>query len=91
MVGWRDVPVDLAVVGKYSKATQPIIKQAIVQSEKGLEENDLERGLYLVRTPYPSPALSLPHPACVLAAPVLTPPRAAEGACFWVVCHRRFG
>jgi len=91
VVGWRDVPVDLAVVGKFSKATQPIIKQAIVQSEKGLEENDLERGLYLVRTPYPSPALSLPHPACVLASPVLPPPRAAEGACFWVVCHRRFG
>jgi glutamate synthase domain-containing protein 1 len=49
VVGWRDVPVNLTVVGKYSKATQPIIAQAIVQSEKGLEENDLERGLYLVR------------------------------------------
>jgi hypothetical protein len=51
VVGWRDVPVDLTVVGKFSKATQPIIKQAIVQSEKGLEENDLERGLYLVPPP----------------------------------------
>lgn len=49
LVGWRVVPVNLDVVGKFAKATQPIIEQAIVESTTNLKEDELERALYMVR------------------------------------------
>ena len=49
LVGWRDVPVDHDVVGKFSKETQPIIVQAIMESTAENEDEDLERQLYIAR------------------------------------------
>ena len=36
LVGWREVPVDHAVVGRFAKVTQPRIKQVFVEHKDGL-------------------------------------------------------
>ncbi|MDR3666058.1 MAG: glutamate synthase large subunit, partial [Ignavibacteriaceae bacterium] len=49
-LGWRDVPVDLQVPGKGSRATQPFIKQCFIGANKRIESQDeFERKLYLIR------------------------------------------
>jgi len=48
VVGWRKVPVDESVVGKYAKVTLPAMEQVIVSSE-GLEEDALESELFVAR------------------------------------------
>jgi glutamate synthase domain-containing protein 1 len=49
LLGWRAVPVDHAVVGRFAKATQPRIWQLAVQGPQGLVGDDLERELFIVR------------------------------------------
>jgi len=49
VVGWRKMPLNLDVVGKFAKATQPIIEQVIVESTTGRTGDDLERQLYVGR------------------------------------------
>lgn len=48
LVGWRDVPVDKSVVGRFATATMPRIKQVLIESGS-LTGNDLERELFLAR------------------------------------------
>ena len=36
LVGWREVPVDHAGVGRFAKVTQPRIKQVFVEHKDGL-------------------------------------------------------
>ena len=50
-VGWRDVPVDpdKADVGPASRGAQPFIKQLFIQAEKGLNQDEFDRKLYLIR------------------------------------------
>ena len=50
-VGWRDVPVDpdKADVGPASRGAQPFIKQLFIQAEEGLNQDEFNRKLYLIR------------------------------------------
>jgi len=48
LLGWRAVPVDHSVVGRYATMTEPAIEQLLVGAA-GLGGDELERKLYLVR------------------------------------------
>jgi len=48
LIGFRNVPVDISVLGKQAESTQPLILQVIVRSN-ALLNNDLEKQLYIVR------------------------------------------
>jgi glutamate synthase (NADPH/NADH) large chain len=47
--GWRQVPVDNAVMGEKAAATRPEIEQIIVGNPKGWDDDRFERDLYLIR------------------------------------------
>ena len=47
--GWRDVPIDESVVGEIAKANMPRFRQIVIESKEGLQGNDLERELFIVR------------------------------------------
>jgi len=51
LLGWRDVPVDSkkADVGPAAKLSQPFIKQLFVKSSNGIDQEEFERKLYLIR------------------------------------------
>ena len=49
VVGWREVPVDPAVLGELARATLPHISQVIVSAPFAWGATDLERRLYMVR------------------------------------------
>ncbi|MGH2936147.1 MAG: glutamate synthase subunit alpha, partial [Gaiellaceae bacterium] len=48
LLGWRDVPVDEAHVGRTARAAMPRIRQFFVAAD-GLEGDALERKLYVIR------------------------------------------
>ena len=47
--GWRQVPVDISVIGEKANATRPEIEQIMIANRRGLTGDALERNLYLVR------------------------------------------
>ena len=47
--GWRQVPVNIAVLGEKANATRPEIEQIIIADDKGLDEEEFERELYVIR------------------------------------------
>ncbi len=47
--GWRQVPVDVSIIGEKAKATRPAIEQVMFRDPKGRKGNTLERELYIVR------------------------------------------
>lgn len=50
VLGWRDVPVDKAVVGRFAAATEPRIAQVVVRDgEAGRSAVERERALFLAR------------------------------------------
>jgi len=49
LVGWRKVPVDHAVVGRFAKATEPRVWQIVVEGKAGMVGDELERELFIVR------------------------------------------
>lgn len=49
LLGYRQVPVDHAVVGRFARDTQPRIAQVFVQGKPGQTGDELERQLFLVR------------------------------------------
>ncbi len=50
-LGWRETPIatDKADIGKTARASQPIIKQIIITSPKGMDSASFERKLYVIR------------------------------------------
>ena len=48
VLGWRDVPIDPAALGKGARETMPTFRQ-IFLSKRGLSGKDLERAAYVVR------------------------------------------
>jgi glutamate synthase (NADPH/NADH) large chain/glutamate synthase (ferredoxin) len=48
-VGWRDVPVDDAYVGRHAGVFAPVIRQLFVAAAPGLEPDAFERKLYVIR------------------------------------------
>src|SRR5579864_5103392 len=49
VLGWRDTPTYAAAIGRVARASQPYIQQLFVGSGSGMDEDSLERKLYLVR------------------------------------------
>ena len=47
--GWRQVPVNITVLGEKANATRPEIEQIMIANDKGLDEEDFERELYVIR------------------------------------------
>ncbi|TNE63465.1 MAG: glutamate synthase large subunit [Alphaproteobacteria bacterium] len=47
--GWRQVPVDIDVIGEKAEATRPEIEQIMIANSKGVDEETFERELYLIR------------------------------------------
>jgi len=47
--GWRHVPVDITCLGEKANATRPEIEQILISDAKGLEEEEFERELYVIR------------------------------------------
>ncbi|HET8528261.1 MAG TPA: hypothetical protein VFL60_05070, partial [Gaiellaceae bacterium] len=49
LLGWRNVPVDLAQAGSAAAAVAPVIRQLLVGAASGLEGDAFERKLYVIR------------------------------------------
>lgn len=49
VAGWREVPVNISVLGDIAKETLPRIEQVFVNSHPGWRKRDLERRLYMAR------------------------------------------
>ncbi|MGL5949003.1 MAG: glutamate synthase large subunit [Aeromonas sp.] len=49
LVGWREVPINRAVLGPIASASLPRIEQVFIAAPPGWQDQDLERRLYIVR------------------------------------------
>jgi glutamate synthase (NADPH/NADH) large chain len=49
IVGWRQVPVNIDVIGEKANATRPEIEQVIVANPQGVSTDRFENDLYLIR------------------------------------------
>ncbi len=50
VLGWRDTPVDGDTIGRQARSSQPYIEQIFLgRGESGLDQDELERKLYVVR------------------------------------------
>jgi glutamate synthase (NADPH/NADH) large chain len=49
LYGWRQVPVDISVIGEKANATRPEIEQVMFDAGSGADMETLERALYLCR------------------------------------------
>jgi len=47
--GWRQVPVNVSVIGEKANATRPEIEQVLIENRKGLDDNTFERELLIIR------------------------------------------
>jgi glutamate synthase (NADPH) large chain len=47
--GWRHVPVDITCLGEKANATRPEIEQILISNSKGVDEEQFERELYVIR------------------------------------------
>ena len=49
LYGWRQVPVDISVIGQKANATRPEIEQILFSDPRGRDAETLERDLYMCR------------------------------------------
>jgi glutamate synthase (NADPH/NADH) large chain len=49
LYGWRQVPVDVSVIGEKANATRPEIEQIMIVNLKHTAEEEFERDLYIIR------------------------------------------
>jgi glutamate synthase domain-containing protein 2/glutamate synthase domain-containing protein 1/glutamate synthase domain-containing protein 3 len=49
MLGWRAVPHDPDAIGRDARARLPIMRQALIAAEDGLDQDAFERKLYVMR------------------------------------------
>ncbi|WP_430396803.1 glutamate synthase large subunit [Ferrovibrio sp.] len=47
--GWRQVPVNAAIIGEKANATRPEIEQVLIENRLGKDDNEFERDLFLIR------------------------------------------
>ena len=47
--GWRQVPVNIGVIGEKANATRPEIEQIMIANSKGASEEQFETDLYVIR------------------------------------------
>ncbi len=46
---WRQVPIDVSVIGEKANATRPEIEQILIRNSRGSNDDDFERDLYVIR------------------------------------------
>jgi glutamate synthase domain-containing protein 2/glutamate synthase domain-containing protein 1/glutamate synthase domain-containing protein 3 len=49
ILGWRDTPINGNAIGRLARSSQPYIEQIFVKGAPGMEQDALERKLYVVR------------------------------------------
>jgi glutamate synthase (NADPH/NADH) large chain len=49
VLGWRDTPINGNTIGRLARASQPYIEQIFIRSGSGMDQDALERKLYVVR------------------------------------------
>ncbi|MFL6450598.1 MAG: glutamate synthase large subunit [Bryobacteraceae bacterium] len=49
VLGWRDIPVDVDAIGRVARASQPYIEQLFVRRPEGMDADEFERKLYVIR------------------------------------------
>ena len=47
--GWRQVPIDYAVIGEKANATRPEIEQVMISNDRGVDVDQFEIDLYIIR------------------------------------------
>ncbi len=47
--GWRQVPIDSSIIGEKANATRPEIEQVMIANERGVDDAQFERDLFVVR------------------------------------------
>ncbi len=47
--GWRQVPIDASVIGEKANATRPEIEQIMVANDRGIDDDQFELDLYIIR------------------------------------------
>ena len=48
VLGWRDTPIDASSIGRLARGTQPYIEQIFVRRAPGMDQDALERKLYVI-------------------------------------------
>ncbi|MBZ5513393.1 MAG: glutamate synthase large subunit [Acidobacteriia bacterium] len=49
VLGWRDTPINGNAIGRLARSTQPYIEQIFIRRAYGMDQNALERKLYVIR------------------------------------------
>jgi glutamate synthase domain-containing protein 2/glutamate synthase domain-containing protein 1/glutamate synthase domain-containing protein 3 len=49
VLGWRDTPVNANTIGRVARSTQPYIEQIFIKRAYGMDVDQLERKLYVIR------------------------------------------
>ncbi|MDW4498186.1 glutamate synthase large subunit [Sulfitobacter sp. D35] len=66
--GWRHVPVDISVLGEKANATRPEIEQILISNAKGVDEEQFERELYVIRRRIEKAAAAAQVPSLYIAS-----------------------
>jgi len=75
MYGWRQVPIDVSIIGDKAAATRPAIEQVMFRPPKSWDTTKLERELYIVRRRIEKRAIEAALPGfyvCSLSGRVIT-------------------
>ena len=49
VLGWRDTPINGNTIGRLARASQPYIEQIFIRGAAGMDQDALERKLYVIR------------------------------------------
>jgi glutamate synthase (NADPH/NADH) large chain len=49
ILGWRDTPIAVDAIGRIARASQPYIQQIFIRHAPGMDQETLERKLYVIR------------------------------------------
>ena len=49
VLGWRDTPIAADAIGRIARASQPYIQQIFIRHAPGMDQDTLERKLYVIR------------------------------------------
>ncbi|TVR54986.1 MAG: glutamate synthase large subunit [Spirochaetaceae bacterium] len=49
VLGWRDVPRDNSMIGPTARASEPVMKQVFIAAGAGVDPDEFERKLYVIR------------------------------------------
>ncbi len=49
ILGWRDTPISADAIGRIARASQPYIEQLFIRHAPGMDQDTLERKLYVIR------------------------------------------